>query len=478
MYSMRRIYRGSLSAAPSLYDYLEETINTTPYNTKLSQLFKELIKDTKQNRDILFWGDPIAPSFSYITIYTITGENVKFKTGNNQANELIEEWKGNINNLGQNYIDLFADSYVDNCTHGNSYWRNLETDDSPVGLDTSRLDVTSLTDTQEYINGWRAIIQRALKHQKRFYSKAAFYNYVKKETAIWYEQTKRPSETKYDYIVVPMEDEYLLSLDFFRHPPISTVLSDLYYKKWIKVFMKNYSERYWAPPRVGYVGDGDYIPDDETQFAQERNSLFNAMLRLKNHGVMATAGYNRIEELSSNTAASSSIYVDYLNMLNEEIMFALMGSMGQRTARGNELATSRVLEQGFLRYCQGIRARYRLALKEYFIKVLFPINNITGITRNRIEVDYPPMQIEKTKDLVESLLIAAEANFFTDWTEPRAILSTIWDSLVDVDEAIGKKLKKEYQESRQKNEGIGSNSAGKHSSGTVLANSKQKPKTT
>jgi hypothetical protein len=215
--------------------------------------------------------------------------------------------------------------------------------------------------------------------------------------------------------------------------------------------MRKYSERFWSPFRVGYVGDPKtYMPTDPEDFKFQRDDLLNSLVYMKNFGSMATAGYNRIEEMGAKTASSSLVYPEYINTINEEIMFALCGSMGQRTAKGNELASGRILEHGFLNHCKAMRGQYRRYLSDFYRNVLLPLNHIKTTTK-KLEITFSPIQEEKIFDLVRAVGEANKQCFFKDVNEPREILSSIWDGIGDVDKATATKMRADYMELNKKN---------------------------
>jgi len=411
-----------------------------PENRTLAALFKQTIPDTVANREISFWAEPVMISFAYLTAYTILGDGIKINTNDQGVKDTIREWNDEINIGRQTIDDIFTDSYVDNITQARGLWRHLITDDSAVGIDTARIDPTTVVKDRARVKGYEVYIQTARKEDKQFYTKEAFYNYWKanatKKTSLNYvgQDTSlldATEESNIETIVIPNDPKYLLEFEFFRRPPISSVLNHLAYKRWILWYMKQYSERFWSPNRIGYVGNPQfYMPESPEEFKKERDNLLQSLLFLKNFGALATPGYNKIEETATNTARSSAIYVDYANFLNEELMFSMMGSMGIRSARGTELATGRVLEQGYLRYAKGIRGRFDRGMKHFYVLRLLPINGQQS-TRNQIELRHSPMIIEDMKSTVKAVRDACECLLFEDWNEPRQILQSVFGTIMD-----------------------------------------------
>lgn len=465
MYSKTRVRRNntSLASSPGLMESISNLFDIIPSDNDLRNLWKTRVKDTPFNRELSFWCEPVVISFAYITAYTILGDGPKINCTDEDAKQISYEWFNKINYARETIDDLFVDSYVDNVIHGRSIWRNMFFEDAEHKIDTARLDPKSLTKKKNSVQGYEVYIQRARKERKTFYSQSSYYNYWKNmrystQDSLFHEnpQTSQLDKDKYEYIIIPNESEYLLELDFFRRPPISSVLNHMVYKRWILWYMKQYAERYWSPFKVGFVGDPkSYMPDTPEVFKRERDVLFTALMKMKNFGVMATAGYNRIEEFGQGTAKSSGIFVDFANFMNEELMFALMGSMGIRSARGTELATGRVLEQGFLRYATGIRGRYARDIANHLVTQVLPANGVE-ISGRDLELRFSPIILESVDKVVSSVRDACECMIFEDWNEPRKILQSVFGNVMDeLPKEKAKSLQEKFMKMNEKQQNDG-----------------------
>jgi len=441
MFSKTRIFTNpaSISSAPSLYSpawYLKEI----PENAKLKELYYDSIPDTKVYREISFWNEPVVISFAYITAYTVLGDGIKVLSGNENVKMAIQEFNDQINIGRQSIDDLFCDSYIDNIIHAQAFWRLMDTDEVPSGLDLARLDPVTLTKKKSKVKGYELLVQAAKKENKEFYSANAYYNYWKDQA---YQATSlgdiveddywdAQEDSKYDYVIVPNEPKTILEFEFFRRPPISPILNHMSFKRQILKFMKNYAERQWTGFKLGKVGNPQFMmPDTEEEFKKERDNLLQALVQMKNFGAMVTPGYNSVEEFGQNSAKSGEIFIDSMNFLNEEMMFSMMGSMGIRTARGTELATSRVLEQGFLRGAKGIQGRYDRNLKTMYKLRLLPKKGISSTDAKDFTLKHSPMIIEKISDVVKAVTDACDKLLFDDWNEPRQILQTVFGAVMD-----------------------------------------------
>ena len=464
MFSFSRVYRNidSTYTAPVMAQYLESVLQMSTEDQELYNILKSYIPDTSINREILAWTEPLVISFLLLSSETIAGDRIKIGDPSNEVVECIEEFNDQINNMRQNIHHLFNVSYADNGIHAGSVWRVMKTKDSSVNCDIARLDPLTIQKIKEPVSGWEAFVQNVRTLASTYYSEEAFYNACRGfawtgqygiSGGVMEHPGLIPSQpgNKVPYIcVVPNKRGIVLDLEFFTRPLISPILPYLVYKKWIIWFMRKYSERFWSPFRVGYVGDPKtYMPTDPEDFKFQRDDLLNSLVYMKNFGSMATAGFNRVEEMGTKTASSSLVYPEYINTINEEIMFSLCGSMGQRTAKGNELASGRILEHGFLNHCKGMRGQYRRYLSDFYRNVLLPLNHLKTTTK-KLEITFSPIQEEKVFDIVRALGEANKNCFFQDMNEPRQVLSSIWDGIGEVDKATASRMKADFMELNKK----------------------------
>ena len=461
MFSSSKVYRNPTTTynAPVLVDILNQTLRMGSEHQQIFEIFRNLVPDNKNNRAILFWKDPVPVSFSYIEAYTIIGNGIKEVCDDpgqrEKVHEVIQAFNDRINAQRQTIDDVFTRVTTDNNQHGSSVWRILYTDDSEVNLDLARIDPLTFDKRMDDKKGWECFVQAPRVVHGTYASKNAFYNAMKLPTNIGI----LPGGTTYpmsmvmpNRIVVPNEPEYVLEFEFYERPPISTVLDGLLYKQWILWYMKMYSDRYWSPFKVGYVGDPKTIfPDDPVMMAKQRDDLLSSLLHMRNFGAMATAGYNRVEEMGKNSAASSEVYPGFVNLIDKQTMYALSGSMGQRDASGNELAVSRTIEQGWLRHNMGLRTRFSRALTDFYVNRLLPANGIK-LSRQQLHLSFSPMETPKLVDLMTAIEKGMKSSVFKDVNEPRALLHEIWDNIAEVDEATAAKLNKDFMEMNKKPE--------------------------
>jgi hypothetical protein len=442
-----------------LVDILNRVIQMGSENQAIYELLRNAVQDTKNNRAILFWKDPVPVSFSSITAYTIIGNGMKIVCDDtaqrNKVIDTITAFNNQINVGRQTIDDVFTRSITDNNTQAFSIWRLLYTDDSQSGIDMARVDPLTVEKGADDKKGWEGYVQKPYTRFGTYASQNAFYNALKNTPIGIGSQFTVPASAMPlpTNIVIPNDPRFLMEFEFYERPPISTVLDGLLYKQWILWYMKMYSDRYWSPFKVGYVGDPKTIfPEDPTEMAKQVEDLLMSLLHMRNFGSMVTAGYNHVEEFGKNSAASSEVYPGFINMLDKQTMYALSGSMGQRDAAGNELAVSRILEQGWLRTNIGLRTRFSRAWTDFYINNLLPFNGIHGVTHQQLHLSFSPMEQISILDMMKAIEIGMKNVVFKHVNEPRAIMHEIWDNIADVDEAMAKKMQSDFMDLNKKPE--------------------------
>ena len=455
MYSMNRVYRNNFTTynGPALVEVLNNILRMGSENVEIFKVLQQAIPDTKNNRAILFWKDPVPVSFSYIEAYTTHGNGMKFVIDDPgkraSAMEVLDSFNSRINTQRQSVDDVYSKVTTDNNVFARSIWRLLFTDDSEVGLDLARLDPLTFDKWTDDKKGWECIVQKPYTIAGTYASRNAFYNAMAQNTTT----PLAASMPQANRIVIPNEPEYILEFEFYERPPISTVLDGLLYKQWILWYMKMYSDRYWAPFKMGYIGDpkSGEMPQDPTQMSNQQMDLLNGLLNMRTAGAAVTSGANRVEELGKNSAASSEIYPSFVDHLDKQTMYALSGSMGQRDARGNELAVSRTIDTNWVRTILGKRTRHKRIWTEFYLKQLLPRNGI-NLSHQQFHVSFSPVDMPSIYELMRAIGEGCKSVVFKDWNEPRAWIREIYDNVADVDEGLAKKMQADFMELNKKPE--------------------------
>ncbi len=199
--------------------------------------------------------------------------------------------------------------------------------------------------------------------------------------------------------------------------------------------MRKYAEKHWAPTLVGYIGDpkNNYFPYTEQELEDEITKMANTLSEVRDFSALATAGFNKIEAISTDTGKASEAYVKFLEHLNEEIMLALFGSMGQRSSSGSFYATSSVLDESWLRFITGVRRQYEFVLKRFYTKVLLPQNGIFGVEDDDIVFEWSILHTESRLETVKAIVELAKVGTFNDRQEMRDAVAEVMPLLDDTD---------------------------------------------
>lgn len=432
-------------------------IDTEPYAWNLDPEVKKLqkltIDDTPDNREALYWMESVAISFGEITVSVIIGDglhvNVENTTNDEKAEKIINEFNTNINVRHESIEDYIHDSYIDNLIHRRNFNRILRENkwiDSLV--DMQRLDPKTIEVVIDPVYGWRKFVQHIPKY-KHHRSQAQFYREA--ESKKLYSTQLRPTyitgrSDKETYsqpvwtslaevdVEIPDDINNILYTSLFNKPPISAALRYIKYKQWILLFMKKYSQKYWAPFVVAKVGDpkSNNYPSDPAKMQKALEKTSQIIKNMTAFGYLAVPGDIEVETLETNTARSAEIYPMYIQELDKQIMYALFGSMGQREARGTELATSRILERGWLRFVKGVRRKYEILLTKFYANCLLPAHGITNVDPTDIDIEWSRLRMEETKDLMEAIQIGYNIGLFKDQNELRKAAQSIFSFLDEI----------------------------------------------
>ena len=408
-----------------------------PYVTDadLRKLERGMIKDTRPHRHKSFWLDNSAQSFAYLTIAVLVGEGINVTIDvDNKAENIVNEWNDEINVKHESIEDFISTVWIDNLIDAQTLWRVFIDEDDPDHLvDIQRVSMQNIKIEEHLTRGWRRFIQRA-NLPKEHINKMKFYR----------RDTLRFIETEYVETIIPDEPNCCLYINFFKSPPVSSVLHLMVYKRWITWFMRKFAEKYWAPFLIGYIGDpkSGMMPARKKEQDDSIATTLNVLKRIRDFGVGAFLGHTRIEALDTKSAKNSDLYVKYLEYLNKEIVLGLLGSMALREDSSTGKATTDVVQQGYLRFIRGKRNAIGTYLRKFYSQVLLPAHGINGVKATDVKVDWPPLRLENIKEVLQAVEIGAKIGAFRDAKEIRRILTPIWKH---IDEKISDKEAKEMK---------------------------------
>lgn len=414
--------------------FKEDYRNVDP---ELRRLRYVSIRDTPDNREYCYWNSSVSQSFGYMTPALIEGDGLRVNTyGNTRAKELIKEWFENINVNYQSISDYICHTWIDEMMHGKDFWRVEIGNDYYANVDIQRLDPKTLTRLRDPKYGWTFWVQ-TVSNYKSYRKKSSFYRNARITDPLLRTNTQR---TKYIYI--PDEPDVILRNQFFLRPPISAAKHYIVYKRFILYFMRKYSQRLWSPLLFFLVGDPKtpYYPQDDESMQNRINDIAEIIPDIVSFSDVAMQGDVRVEEIGKNSARSSAVFVEYINMLDKQIMMSQFASMGLRDASGNELATSRTLKEMYLQFIAGVRRKYKSTFENFLSKCLCKANGI-AITPRQLDIEFPPLKFEETKPYLQAIQLGVESGVFKDRNEVRKAANIIWRWLDDLPNDLNTKYK-------------------------------------
>jgi hypothetical protein len=198
------------------------------------------------------------------------------------------------------------------------------------------------------------------------------------------------------------------------------------YKRWILMFLRKYAERMWAPARVGYVGDPktNFMPTSPTQLQEEMNLMADAMLQLRNFSNVSIPGNYKIE--TEDIKNNGEVYLQYIDMLNEEIMFGLFGSMGVRRTT-NTWKSNNIVDEAVVHVMHGIRREIEFSLQRLYR------SNIIGdeIDPDDIIFHWSPLRNSTISEFTTAIESLTKIGAFKDMKEVRRAASIIFPFLAE-----------------------------------------------
>ena len=420
----------------------------------LKNLKKVMITLNDINLEEAFWNDSIATSFTDITAHVIIGDGLRIRLEDEKARKVIEEWNRAINVKRQTVEDWIRNTWFDAIIHKHFFWRVDDESQEYDNVDTQRLDPKTIEIFEDPVMGYRQFIQHIQK-RKYYRSKKQFYRKAgRKQEHDWKKWDSKKityankdqtfTNTSSHRIFIPDEMSHILYGDFFQKPPIANAMHYIVYKRWILWFMRKYSQKHWAPFVIIKIGDpktSTYpTSPQEMQKAIDNASLF--IKQITSFGGAAVPGDYTFDTLEKTQSGSSSeIYVTYIRELDKQIMYTIFGSMGQREASGNELATSRVLEKGWLRFIAGVRRQYELLLTNFYATVLLPYHGVTSVKPTDIDIEWSNLIFEDTYDLMRSIEVGVNSGVFKDQNEIRKASQSAFPFLTALEGKDNKSIK-------------------------------------
>lgn len=375
-------------------DYREPTYSAWYTDPDIRKIRKYSVADSPINREWCFWNENICQTFSYIVSSSITGKRLRFLTENQKALEIIDGFNEQINFSGQTIEDFITDTFIDNIIHGYGVWRILETKDAPYGIDIARVKPRSLTPVYHKKLGYLKFIQRSEYNKQTPNTKGGFYSTKYRPP---FDET---TGTVYDAgttteIHIPVESTVFINL--FKKPPIASALHYITYKRWILWYMRKAAEKFWSPTIWVKMGTEEFHPLDETEYEDAMKDLSRDLAKWSNFRAIVTPFDQEVKPIETKNKAEE--YTTELNYLDEQIIFTLLGSIALIKASGVELATSKTIQEVWLRIIESLRRKYEIQLRKFYTQRLLPLHGINNL--KDLTIDWSHLKVESNVEYVQ-----------------------------------------------------------------------------
>lgn len=419
------------------------------------------IPDTPVNREFLFKKSDTAQVIARMVTMTIVGDGIEAHSDNPEINDALNEFFLNLRGPLDDYniSDLVYDVIRDGINHGyhvsailqNEYIPledaydldiddadlaadHLVTDDpKPKALQIHRLDARTVQKATHPTTGAKKFVQEVLgpaeiPSNKKFMSMD--YNPTMK--------TPYGMTTDFDnsrIYRVNLKPKKVFYVDLFREPPIAPVLDMIAHRTWLLWAQKKVGLKYAAPVPVVRVG----TPEDYTEDLNTRLSELQAVsdyLSDLRFGDGIALDYNM--EWVGAAQAGNNVgfeFVKVIDSLDKRIALAIGSSMALFEASGAELATSRTIQDTFLRWISGVRTKLDRAITILCYKYLKA--RAIPFKRNDFELKFSPLRERMMGEVVNAIRAMWDSGLITDIEEGRAMGQGIFD-LEHLDETENK----------------------------------------
>ena len=403
------IYSGTKKNIPKVVAY-EPEVDVT-LNEDLKKILANQCENTPVNNEVCFWIDSVLASFTQIIASTVIGGEVRVTTGNDKADEVINKFNEHINVLGDHIEDFMRVCIFDNIMHAKSIWRITDGVVDPVPelasrIDLQRLPLTTLDEKRDVISGWRKYVQNMTTN----YAFRAYKDFLQLNFSGNYLTTQA------GYLSIPVDPRVIIEVSFFERPPMAALNELVVIKRWVLWFLKKYAEKMWSPVRIGKVGDSknNWMPNNEKQMDDEIERLSHEMTKLKNFTSIALPGYDSVEtvELKNN----GQIFLDTIKMLDEQLMFGIMGSMSMRES-GTSTKAATLFDENLVHVLEMMRHELVSHLRLFYVMNL--LTDFPDVKRDDIQFHFPPLRTATIDSICKSTETLAKIGVFKDMNEMR-----------------------------------------------------------
>jgi hypothetical protein len=390
-----------------------------------------MINPTPENCDWGFWNESTGQSHTYMTAAMLVGKGFTVRCSKksiaDKVEKLIKGFNSNINISGESIFDYLRDEWFDNIVHGRSVWRIDRTRESPYGVVIDRVDPVTLQMIQHPEKGYKMFIQRAMTYREPYTSAEDFYmNY----------NPLHPPILEPVWVKIPVDSDVILHSRHFHQAPIKAALKYIIYKLWILKFMRKYAEKHWAPLLIGGIGEpGKFIPrkKDMKLISDKLKLIFE---NIHNFSALTLPGYIKVQSFEpSGGGRAAEIYVEYIDMLDRQIMFTLFGSMATRDASGRTHATQRGIREDQFMFLTGVQTRRAEYLSNFYANVLCKENGIDNCSPDDLHFEWSPLTFTPWDVLTQGIMNMVDVGVMDDKTEARDLLRTLFPNLPEANDS-------------------------------------------
>mgnify|MGYP005631545521 CR=1 FL=1 len=395
--------------------------------------------DTTPNRKWCYWAESTCQTFTNLFASSVTGSGIRVRTDNEKAYKVINNFNRKVNAAGMSIEDVIHYGFIDNAIHGFSVWRILRIPEKPY-IDLGRLDAGKIFTEVHQAKGWIKFIYEDYFDVLQPKSKRGF-NSVGWLPSYDLEKRERSDTGMKFRWHIPMESTLYFNL--VSRPPMSAAMQYVIFKRWILWFMRKCAEKNWYPPLIGTLGNRDrpfeFSPEDEKK---QMRDFANRIAQLPSFGVLVKRFGEELEILQDRTTpAARQNFIDSIRLLDEQIIFAMGGTLGFTAVEKSEIGEGRQRENMFVRAVEAARRRIGNKLIDFYVNILLPEYGIS-LDPSDIKMDWSHLKQDRNLEIVQMAVSAWESGAFTPKYTLKA-LSSVWDWVDPNDKEVIKWMKEQ-----------------------------------
>ncbi len=365
------------------------------------------------NAEWCYWRDNTSQALCTTITSAIYGGGLKIISDNEEVVKVINEFNEQINDEQFSIADLIHLSVEDNIMHGLSVWfkKLNDNDDGTKQLVIIKTDPKEIQKVRHPKNGWVKFIQKS-------YVDSDLPTNINTFNSDKYDPTHKYTTSLQD---VHLSSDEVVWFDFFRKPPIRSVIHLIVFKLQISTFMRTASKKYAGPVPIVKIGTEEFYNTNIEQYQAEIDAAAKTIAKWKNFDGLATPWYWSVDVLE--TASKVMDFTTKLEWVDKQIARALFGSIALFEASGSELATSKTIERVMLRRIDYFRNKFELSLKPLYDEVLL-LNDLEG---NEFTIEWTPLTEEDKTDLINAIINLYNAGILLDRNEARKQLTPVME---------------------------------------------------